>query len=176
MRKLRRRRDTTAALAAYWNGPYHQRSCKLPGNGVVGTYPPLSASVEPLSMRTALPVINGRTGTCSLRKPRRWAGGQRRRRRVLPFVCSPSIRSGKRNAEKSKLRLPARCLLHQGVGRRQKPERDSSPCKSMCRRKLGVRLRRSALRKGSAFPGLGYSSDFLVYSEAAHRREAQPHG
>jgi hypothetical protein len=33
-----------------------------------------------------------------------------------------------------------------------------------------VRLRRSALRKGSAFPGLGYSSDFLVYGEAAPRR------
>jgi len=40
----------------------------------------------------------------------------------------------------------------------------------MCRRKLGVRLRRPALRKGSAFPGLGYSSDFLVYGEAAPRR------
>ena len=33
-----------------------------------------------------------------------------------------------------------------------------------------MRLRRSALRKGSAFPGLGYSSDFLVYGEAAPRR------
>ena len=37
------------------------------------------------------------------------------------------------------------------------------------RRKLGVRLRRSALRKGCACPGLGHSSDFLVYGEAAPR-------
>jgi hypothetical protein len=56
------------------------------------------------------------------------------------------------------------------VGRRQTPERDSSPYKSVCRRKLGVRLRRSAVRKGSAFPGLGYSSDSLVCGEAAPRR------
>ena len=77
-------------------------------------------------------------------------------------------------------------------GFKQTPERDSSPCKSMCRRKLGVRLRRSALRngsedlnkstpsvlrlrrsalrKGSAFPGLGYSSNSPVYGEAAPRR------
>jgi hypothetical protein len=33
-----------------------------------------------------------------------------------------------------------------------------------------VRLRRSAVRKGFAFPGLGYSSESLVCGEAAPRR------
>ena len=62
----------------------------------------------------------------------------------FPFRLQPVNPFRQKKRGKSKLRLPPRCLLQQGVGRRQKPERDSSTCKSMCRRKLGVRLRRKS--------------------------------